>query len=92
MLCTYITVIEGLVTLLVWVLCLYGSQKRLRDYQTQNIHNVPSAYQDRVHSSLIKSSPKMHIHADLSKIISDSYSGKTYMRKSNLHIFFSLCS
>lgn len=54
MLGTYITVIKGLVTSLVWVFCLYGSQKRPLGHQAQNTHNVHNAYQDRIRSSLTK--------------------------------------
>lgn len=54
MLGTYITVIKGLVTPLVWVFCLHGSQKRLLDHQAQNTYNVHNAYQDRILSSLTK--------------------------------------
>lgn len=76
MLSTYITVIKGLVILLVCVFCLYGSQKWLLDYPPQNIHNIHNAYQERTHSSLNKVPLRCIFYAVLSKIVSDSCSGK----------------
>lgn len=74
MLGTYITVIKGLVVLLVWAFCLYGSQKKLLDHQPQNIHNIYSAYQERIHSSLNKVPLRCIFCAHLSN--PTSYSGK----------------
>lgn len=91
MLRTYITVIKGLVTLLVWVFCLYGSQKLLPDYQAQNIHNVHNAYQDRIHSSLTKVPQRCIFYADLSKLSLIAIVGRHSYAKVELKSLFSLC-